>query len=290
MKDVYDCVMKLDEYVVTECTFEEESCLLISHKQLYNHPPFGMTARCRISVKVQEYTVHVLMRAVESGLLSAATATETILHLCSKYSTTSESYKFCPGLQPAEYERHKDIIRFDVKSVRRTTEPFDRVDSINCLMWFEIGKKARKERREANEVVCSRCVRLRCDLERQIKRTENESPSKKIKRQNPSSRARLSYMSPTSQLKRAQSQRIERGKDKRKLQRYEHTELPLDSEQDDEISTVVSTIDQSFSDELEKLYEEGDEHGVGDKLRDVWSVDSKRERSEFKTDQSRNSK
>ena len=46
MKDVYDCVMKLDEYVVTECTFEEESCLLISHKQLYNHPPFGMTARC----------------------------------------------------------------------------------------------------------------------------------------------------------------------------------------------------------------------------------------------------
>ena len=157
-----------------------------------------------------------------------------------------------------------------MKSVRRTTEPFNRVDSVNCLMWFELGKN---ERRDTAEVVCSKCVRLRCDLQRQVHRTESESPSKKIKRQCSSSHARISYMSPSSVSKRLENQRIDRGKSKRKLQQYDHTEIPLDCEQDLELCTVVSTINEKFSNELETLYEEAKKHGVGDRLRDVWNLD-----------------
>ena len=54
---------------------------MIRHKELFNHPPFGMTSRCRIILKENEYVVHILMRKVES---SSVTTIDTVLQLCSK--------------------------------------------------------------------------------------------------------------------------------------------------------------------------------------------------------------
>ena len=59
---IYEIVVKVRGYVVTMCMFEDKFCLLISHEMLHNHPPFGMTSRCRILVKAYEYTVHILKR------------------------------------------------------------------------------------------------------------------------------------------------------------------------------------------------------------------------------------
>ena len=85
-------------------------------------------------------------------------------------------------------------------------------------MWFPLVKIASKERRDTSEVLCAKCVRLRCDLDYQVK---NESPSKKP--QDASSHARLTYMSPASQHKHDQNQRMERKIQKRKLRKYEYT-------------------------------------------------------------------
>ncbi len=52
----------------------------------------------------------------------------------------------------------------------------------------------------------------------------------------------------------------ERGNDKRKLNSYKETELPLDTEQNDEMDEVVSTIEQNCSQELDQLFEEGKKH------------------------------
>ena len=133
-----------------------------------------------------------------------------------------------------------------MKSVRKIQEPFDHVDSVNCLLWFKLGKRASKEHRDASEVECSKCVRLRCNLEHQKRRTENESPAKKLKRQEASSRAPLTYMSPASQSKRVQNQRIEQGKDRRKIQQFENVHVPLELRD-------VAFIDQNFGNELEEL-------------------------------------
>ena len=188
----------------------------------------------------------------------------------------------------SEYERYCEIIRFDLKSVRRMAEPFSRVDSVKCQMWSELGKVVSWDRRKSDAVLCRPCLRLKCDLERQVKRTEAESPTKKIKHQSSSSHARIRYMSPASQAKRKYNQKMDHSADRRKLEKYEHAELPLDNEQDDEMQGVMSTIELMCPDELEELFAEGEKHGVGDKLRDIWYSDKRRECAQFQRDQASN--
>ena len=279
IEDVYDIAMKIDGFNVVKCLSEDEPCLTITHKILYYHPPFGMTSRCQISVRADEFTVHVLMREVDFNDPVA------IRGICARYSLNSVSHKFCPGLNPSDYEQQRDIIRFDLKSVRQTQEPFSHVDSVKCNIWSELGKVS-LERRKADTVLCRACVRLKCDLEHQVKRTSAECRSKKIKRQCSSSHARTSYMSPTSVSKRKYNQKIARRTDRRKL---EYTELPLDNDQDNEMENVMSTIESTCSNQLENLFAEGEAHNVGDKLRNIWYSDKWRECTEFQRQQTCNS-
>ena len=92
-------------------------------------------------------------------------------------------------------------------------------------------------------------------------------------------------MSSASQAKRKEHQKKERDEAKRRVKSYEHTELPLDTEQHEQMDAVTSAIEKECPGELEKLFVEGEKHGVGSKLRDVWNLDKQRERNEFKRDQ-----
>ena len=56
------------------------------------------------------------------------------------------------------------------------------------------------------------------------------------------------------------------------------------------MEAVVSSIEERCSDELEKLFGEGDKHGVGSKLRGIWRNDKQRKNDDFMSDQLRNSK
>ena len=127
---------------------------------------------------------------------------------------------------------------------------------MKCLLWFQLGVTCKPERRYADSVFCQSCVRLKCDLERQVNRTESESPSKKLNRQGSSSRAHLTYMSPASQKKRRVNQQNER-KNLKKLLQYDNTTVTLDDHQADELSAVTSIIENNHQEELEKLYCEG---------------------------------
>ena len=42
--------------------------------------------------------------------------------------------------------------------------------------------------------------------------------------------------------------------------------------------------------ELEKLFEEGDQHGVGNLMKSIWFTSKQRQSAEFSSDQIRNSK
>ena len=67
-------------------------------------------------------------------------------------------------------------------------EPFARVDSVNCKLWFTLASVLRKALVKYNALT-SDC---------QGRRTLAESPTRKLKRQLSSSRARLTYMFPAS--------------------------------------------------------------------------------------------
>ena len=116
-------------------------------------------------------------------------------------------------------------------------------------------------------------------LEHQVKQTMSESPSKKLRRQSASSHARLSYMSPDNQKQRKHQQKMKHDSDQRRLHRFD-LDMPLDNEQDNEMSAVCSTIDKKCSDELDKLFAE-DEHGVGVRLREAWNSDRRSELHDF---------
>jgi len=137
--------------------------------------------------------VHILLCELESGIVSNE---EDVHRLLTRFSSVSP-YKFCPELDWTYYLKHYfEVIRFDVKSARCTKTPFYRVDSVNCKLWFEVPANASRAEKAQSEVLCSACKRL---VNWQLKRTKND---RKIKRQSASSRARLKYMFPSSQLKR----------------------------------------------------------------------------------------
>jgi len=86
--------------------------------------------------------------------------------------------------------------------VRVSKFSFDKVDSQKCDLYFELAHNASRLEKSSSEVLCYPCKRLINHLECQKTRTAEESPSKKLKCQMPSSKARLSYMSPASREKR----------------------------------------------------------------------------------------
>uniref|UniRef100_A0A1X7VST4 Uncharacterized protein n=1 Tax=Amphimedon queenslandica TaxID=400682 RepID=A0A1X7VST4_AMPQE len=57
-----------------------------------------------------------------------------------------------------EYDEIREVIRFDIKSVHRTFSLFSHVDSVKCLLWFELSAKCTKER-VAKSVMCLVCLK-----------------------------------------------------------------------------------------------------------------------------------
>ena len=197
-----------------------------------------------------------MIRKWESGILVSS---KDLITMCLKISAKSQ-YKFCPGVNPEQYEtEYYAINRFHIKSVYRTDFPFARVDSVNCLLWFKLASNATASEKASAEVRCKHYKRLVLDLECQKRRTLSESPSRKVKRQ---SKARLLYMSPASQLKRRQNVQYTRKLSAQKLVRYKENEVMLNKEQHTEMCSIVERTD---NDNLEKLFKEGNEHGVGER-------------------------
>ena len=260
------------------------SMVLITQRTLNFHPPFSYTSRIRVIISGFQHEVHVMMKKWESGVLYSI---PDVQELCSKFSASS-NHKFCPGIDPQHYKLYYyEAIRFDLKSARQTMEPFARVDPVNCKLWFTLASNASSAEKSSSEVQCSACKRLVTDLNCQRRRTLAESPTRKLKRQSSTSRARLTYMSPASQKSRKSNAQIERSNMMRKLEKLRGADVTLNDEQHDEMCSLVERIN---NEDLDKIFLEGSEHGVGDLMKEIWFTDSKRQRQQFLQDQSKNGK
>ena len=194
-------------------------------------------------------------------------------------------------MDPEEYQKeYFERIRFHIKSVRETTSPFHRVDSVNCVIWFLLAPNTRLAEKKSKQVRCGACKRLVTDLNCQLQRTLKETPTRKLNRQAVSSRARLTYMSPASQLQRKQNAQTERSNDKLKLAKLHIVDLDLSDEQHVDMCNVTEAIEESGKDEITRVFAEGDAHGVGDVLRNVWHTDMRKQKKQFMADQANNDK
>jgi len=72
---------------------------------------------------------------------------------------------------------------------------------VACAHWYKLPSNAPLADKFAKEEMYPSCKAIKDHLNSQRKITMPESPSKKIKRQAPSSKAKLSYMSPANQYK-----------------------------------------------------------------------------------------
>ena len=155
------------------------------------------------------------------------------------------------------------------------------MDSIDCKLWFEVPANAPLTAKSSVKVTCKACKRLISDLDWQLKCTIDESPLAKVKRQAASSRARLTYMSPASQTKRKQNATMEWGLNKTKFAQYENTEITLSEEQYTEMCDIMNAVDRVGVDDLQRLFEEGESYGIGNKLKDIWTMDKRQQFESF---------
>ena len=65
--------------------------------------------------------------------------------------------------------------------------------------------------------------------------------------------------------------------------------MTLDDEQHDEVCGIVSSIENTHKDELEKVLAEADSEGVGESIREMWKIDSQKAKKHFQDDQKKNS-
>jgi len=93
-------------------------------------------------------------------------------------------------------------------------------------------------------------------------------------------------MSSLSQQKRRLYAQYHRTNSICKLKKYEASELELDDEQNFEMCSIVNATQ---SEELKKLFKEGDEHGVGGLMKSIWYTDKDCQKTDFYQDQEHNS-
>ena len=140
---------------------EEKQCLVL-----------GLISRVRIVIEdCQYYVVQVVFRDFESSILVLESMNEELSVLCRKFATDSQLFKFCPGIDPVEYEKANKSFASILRVSGRQQSQFDVLTLSIVFLWWRLGATSSETRREADAVLCRACSRLKCDLNHQMKRT-----------------------------------------------------------------------------------------------------------------------
>lgn len=262
--------------------YNREVILEVTPRRMHYVSGSGHTSVARITFSQAQpsgfnYDLQILYLSIETG--SVANLDEFI-SVCYKISNGAQ-YKFCPGLEKKfYYDTYFATIRYHIKSVGLWEKSFSRIDSKNCSMWHQLSKNRSKEEKKSLEVLCGSCKRLCTDLEYR-KRQSDVSPARKAARLQSSSHFKEQYLSPASQDVRKKATQAERSADKAKLSKHEELDVPLDEEQSDELCDIMKSIEETCPNELDKIFQEGDDHAVGDLVRNSWEADKLNAKNRF---------
>lgn len=156
---------------------------------------------------------------------------------------------------------------------------------MRCKLWFPVDRSCSKAQKQAFEVVCSECVRLKVHLKNSSDRIAATSPGRKVQRRQSSSTYPLKYLSPTSRNVRVMNRKVERQREKRIIKKYAPEEIDLDDEQHDEMCRIHSAIEEVANDELQSILSDAPSKATKDLLLQAWESDS---RKCFAADQEKN--
>ena len=131
------------------------ACLSIERRDLHCHPTAGLISRVRIVVREDgSFEFKVVMRLKENNSISIS---KQLFDLCHTIDPAG-GYKFCPGIDPSTYEsRYLSVIRYDIKSVRKISDPIFRIDSKNCSLWHKLARNASIFEKDMPAVFCQPC-------------------------------------------------------------------------------------------------------------------------------------
>jgi len=85
-------------------------------------------------------------------------------------------------------------------------------------------------------------------------------------------------MSPASQQIRKKYAQYQRSSSIRKLRKLEGNDVVLSDSQNEEMCAIMKA---ARAEDLDKLYQEGDQHGVGSLMKTLWLTDKNRQKSQF---------
>lgn len=222
------------------------------------------------------------MKAVEEGTVFSS---DDFFNLCEKI--INPNMKFCPGITEEEYTQYRDVLRYDQKSVQISEKPFSRICSVHCKLWFPIARSCSKAQKQASEVTCVECVRLKVYLKNSADRIAAASPGRKVQHQQSSSHYPLKYLSPDSKKVREMNKKSEQAKQKRLIKKYVPDEIELDDDQHDEMCRIHSAVEDHAKEDLQQVLKEVPDQTTRDTFLQAWENDS---RKKFATDQMKNGK
>ena len=288
---VVECKKEFNELQFMEKNGEDGTIIVeVQNRRVYIVPDASYMSVSRIVFSQTteghvKYAVQALFTNVQTGIVENISKFKDV---CSIVADCSE-YKFCPGISKEKYEEYHSVIRYHIKSIRIWDQPFKRIDSRNCLLLHQLAANAKYEERVNSSVLCKACKRLLCDLAHQRNRS-TISPSKQLKRLQPSSTFKLMHLSPASVAKRKRATQQERSRDKAKLLRHDDLDITFEEDQSDELSNVVTKLEEVAKKDLDMIFSEADDKNVGGTVREIWESDLRKSKLEFFKDQQRNSK
>ena len=165
--------------------------------------------------------------------------------------------------------------------------PVQRMDSCKCTLWHKLAKNASILEKDMTDVMCPACKCLCNKLNQRLKKVRNTSSQQKEHRVKPSSHFPVKYLSPKSLKKKRQNMQQERTK---LLKKYAHMEVSLSEDQHDEMYNIVDKVSHVGAEELESIFTDGDNHGVGLAIRELWKNYLQNIKKEFEEDQQKNGK
>ena len=186
----------------------------------------------------------------------------------------TSGFVLCQGLD----EKVAEEATFDCKNVRKWGFPFNRMDHIDCVMWFQRPPDSTINR-------CGKCRDLGYYLKKEVQRRKSVTPERKARRVLPSSKYPISKLTPVSQRTRIDSIRKARSKLQLKVKSSQKLlETSVNNVTHGELIELVSKIQRTSKDQLERLMAEADAAGKGDLLREAWKQDVE-DRRAFDKDQ-----
>ena len=287
LQECYKSYKRSEEIKMEESVGREEDgrsssqCFMFTSKQKQVFSDTGVPFDPITVVVWPSWKYKVVVRhfeVIEEGIVCVDSSDPKSFHLLLDKVL---DYRLCPGITPSLVEQ----LGYIPKYVNKFTWPEVRVCAVKCT-------KLIMKRSGRGEHHCRDCTNAKKEVSRHVKRKESLTPGEKLMRQLPSSRVKLSSLSPYSKKQRMKNISQSRRNLKRAVERYrKKCSVKLTDEQAEELEQLVSCIESNESggkQELEKIFKEAEENKIGNgtKLKMIWNED----RKNFFKDQAKNCK